>query len=48
MCVIDDEVKSLELNDEFSDDEFDNLSYEELLMILMTFIGIMKNSFLCS
>ena len=33
MCfmTIEDEVKSLELDDEFSDDEFNNLSYEELL-----------------
>ena len=41
--AIDDEVKSLELNDKSSDDEFDNefddLSYKEC-------IGIMKSSFL--
>ena len=33
MCciAIDDELKSLDLNDKSSDDEFDDLSYEELL-----------------
>ena len=29
--AIDDEVKSLDLNDKSSDDDFDDLSYEELL-----------------
>ena len=48
MCfmAIDDEVKSLELNNDEFNDEFDHLSYEELLNDFNNLHWNMKNSFL--